>query len=358
MERTLFGKPARYEGGLHEVASGAFAWLQPNGEWGESNAGLMVGKDEALLVDTLWDLHLTRRMLTAIEDRVQVPIRVLVNTHSDGDHVWGNQLLPDVEIVATRAATEIIREEPPAALRRFQALAPRLRLIGTLPLPVVGKLDTPLLPRLRLGELGTYIETMLAPYDFSQVRVIPPTRQFTGKLTLEVGERKARLLEVGPAHTTGDLIVHVPDASVVFAADVLFVGVAPVMWAGPTVNWIRALDQILRLDPEIVVPGHGPVSGSAEVMVLRDYLNWVDAHASRRLNAGRSVADTARDLLRDDEYRTAPWASWDSPERVLITVATIDRHRRGIVRRIGARERAMLFHQLAAVAADLGRSAS
>src|SRR5215208_2892763 len=70
VERTLFGKPARFEGGLHEVGPGVFAWLQPNGEWGESNAGLVVGAGEALLVDTLWDPRLTRRILDAIETRV------------------------------------------------------------------------------------------------------------------------------------------------------------------------------------------------------------------------------------------------------------------------------------------------
>ena len=68
----------------------------------------MVGDGEALLVDTLWDLRLTRRMLDAVAERVDVPIRTLVNTHSDGDHVWGNQLVPGADIVATSAAAHLI----------------------------------------------------------------------------------------------------------------------------------------------------------------------------------------------------------------------------------------------------------
>ncbi len=138
-----------------------------------------------------------------------------------------------------------------------------------------------------------------------------------------------RLIEVGPAHTPGDLIVHVPDASIVFAADVLFVGVAPIMWAGPTAGWVAALDRILELNPDVVVPGHGPVSGRSEVEVLRDYLEWVDAQALPRLAAGGTVPEVARELLRSDEYRSAPWDWWDSPERIVITIATIDRHRQG-----------------------------
>jgi len=354
VERTLFGKPARFEGGLHEVAPGVFAWLQPNGEWGESNAGVVVGGGEALLVDTLWDTRLTRRMLDAVDARVGLPITVAVNTHSDGDHVWGNQLLDGARIVSTDAALEIIREEPPSALQRFKGIARPLRLFGTLPLPVVGTLPLPVLPRLHLRELGGYIENMLGPYDFSDVRLTPPTQGFSGALAGDVGGREVQLFEVGPAHTPGDLIVHVPDAGVVFAADVMFVGVVPVMWAGPTGNWLAALERILSLDPAVIVPGHGPPAGREDVLALRDYLVWVDAAAGHRLARGMSVMDTARDLVLDG-YRDAPWGDWDSPERIVITVATIDRHRRGDTSAVGSRERAQLFAQVAALAAELER---
>ena len=353
METTLFGKPARFEGGLRELAPATFAWLQPNGEWGESNAGLVVGDGASLLIDTLWDVRLTRRMLAAMAETTRrAPVETLVNTHSDGDHVWGNQLLEGAEIVATHAAAEIIREEPPAALMRMRSLAPQLRRLGRLPLPVIGRLGIAGLPRAPLGELGSYVERMLSPYDFSEVRVTPPNRELSGELALDAGGREVRRLEVGPAHTPGDLIVHVPDVDVVFAADILFVGVAPVMWAGPTSNWIRALERIVALSPAVVVPGHGPVAGVAEVELLRDYLAWVDAAAGRELDAGRSVSQAARTLVRSDEYRAAPWSGWDSPERIVVTVATIDRHRRG-GGAVSARDRVAIFARVASLARDL-----
>lgn len=353
MERTLLGKEARYPSGLQQVGEGAFAWLQPNGEWGESNCGLVVGDGEALLVDTLWDLRLTKRMLDAVALDVDVPIRTVVNTHSDGDHVWGNQLVPGAGIVATSGAAGLIREESPGALQRFKQLAAALRLVGRLPLPVIGTLAVPRLPRVPLRTLGRYVGWMLAPYDFSGVRVTPPTREFGGELTLDVGGREVRLIEVGPAHTPGDLIVHVPDAGILFAADVMFVDVAPVMWAGPTAGWIAALDRILELDPAVVVPGHGPVSDQSEVNVLRDYLEWVETQARPLLAGGAPVAEVARELLRSEEYRTAPWDWWDSPERILITIATIERHRQEAAGPVSARERMALFAQVAVLAEEL-----
>jgi hypothetical protein len=87
---SLHGDPARYPAGLQDLGSGLWAWLQPNGGLGESNAGLVVGAGESLLIDTLWDLPLTRRMLDAMAaPTAQAPIRRLVNTHADGDHCWG-----------------------------------------------------------------------------------------------------------------------------------------------------------------------------------------------------------------------------------------------------------------------------
>lgn len=353
MQGTLFGRPARFEGGLCEVAEGLWAWLQPNGEWGESNAGVVVGDDEALLVDTLWDLPLTRRLLEAVTERVGLPIRTVVNTHSDGDHVHGNQLLEGAEIISTRAAAERVQEESPADMRRFKALGPRLRRLGGLPLPVVGTLNPPLVPQLPLRPLGGYVERMLEPFDFRGVRSVRPTREFTGELSLTLGPRELRLIEVGPAHTVGDLIVHVPDARAVIAGDVVFVGSTPVMWAGPTESWIAAIDRLLALEPEVVVPGHGPACGVGEVEELRDYLTWLEASGLEHLSAGDSVPDAARALLRSEGFRGSPWACWDLPERIVISLETIDRHRRGLPPPAGARDRIVLFSQLAVLAEEL-----
>jgi cyclase len=104
----------RFEGGLSEVASGVHAWLQPNGLLGESNAGLVIGDGTSLLVDTLWDPRLTERMLAAMAPlTVGAPIETLVNTHSDGDHWWGNQEVAGVEIVATQAAAAVMASQSP-----------------------------------------------------------------------------------------------------------------------------------------------------------------------------------------------------------------------------------------------------
>jgi len=295
---SLFGDPERYAAGLTEVAPGVHAWLQPNGAWGESNAGLIVGDGESLLVDTLWDLRLTRRMLDAMRPLVaDAPIRTLVNTHGDGDHWFGNELVDAGEIVATEAA-----------------VAHEMREVSPRSMVALGRLGSVLALARRAD--GRFLRGWVAPFDHRGISPTRPTRTFSGRLELDVGGRKVELVEVGPAHTHGDLIVHVPDARVVFAADVAFVGSTPVMWAGPTGGWLRALDTIAALEPEVVVPGHGPITDVAGLEPLRDYWTYLEAAAGEDPKAVVTASGF-------------PFGDWDCPERAVINLHTIDRHRRG-----------------------------
>ena len=98
-----------YTRGLHDLGNGSWAYLQPDGSWGWSNAGLIAGDDCTLLVDTLFDVPLTREMLNAMRPVTDnLPIRTLVNTHANGDHCWGNELVADAEIIASTACRDEI----------------------------------------------------------------------------------------------------------------------------------------------------------------------------------------------------------------------------------------------------------
>ena len=340
---------------MTEVGRGCHAWIQPNGEWFESNAGLVVGDGESALVDTLADLRLTGRMLDALGPLTRdAPIRTVVNTHSDADHVDGNQLLADAEVVTSRRSGELMRRQNPGSFRAFERLARGMRLVGRLPLPLVGALPLPAVPRLRLGAIGTYVGDMLAPFDFAGIDVAGPTREFEGELGLDVGGRRLRLTEVGPAHTPGDLIVHVPDAGVVYAGDVLFVGTTPVMWAGPVVNWIEALDTLLALDADVYVPGHGPVCGRDEVEAVKRYWVWLEAAARHRFGLGMSAWEAARDIALSAEFGAQEWASWSAPERISINVHTLERERRGeLGGEASPRELVTIFSRVALLAREL-----
>jgi glyoxylase-like metal-dependent hydrolase (beta-lactamase superfamily II) len=262
--------------GLQEIGDGCFAYIQPGGGWGWSNAGLIVGDGRSLLVDTLFDLDLTARMLDEMAAQTSAaPVGTVVNTHANGDHCYGNTEVTkrwdDVEIVASTACAEEMAHVPPAMLAALN--------------------EAP-------GEIGDLFRSYFGEFNFAGIELEPPTRTFDGRIELDVAGRAVELIEVGPAHTAGDVLVHLPDAQTVYTGDILFIGGTPIVWAGPLSNWIAACDLMLAMDVETVVPGHGPLTDTTGIVAVRDYLAFVEAEASGRFEAGVDAFDAAREIGR------------------------------------------------------------
>ena len=287
-----------YDKGLHRVGDGTWAYLQPDGGWGWSNAGLVTDGDASLLVDTLFDLRLTADMLAAMRDAVPAAERIgtVVNTHANGDHCYGNALVAGSEIVASTASAAEMDEVPPALLAAFVAAGPEL------------------------GDAGAFLQRIFGPFTFEGIEHVPPTRTFDGELELRVGDKAVRLIEVGPAHTRGDVVAHVPADGVLFTGDILFHGGHPIVWAGPVANWVTACDRLLALDDVVtVVPGHGPVTDIGAIAELRGYFELLTAEARRCYEAGTPVLEAARSV------DLGPYAGLGEAERLGVNVAMLYR---------------------------------
>ncbi len=275
------------------------AYVQSDGSWGWSNAGLVLGDGSSLLVDTLFDLRLTQRMLDAFQPFVRTaPIRSLVNTHANGDHCYGNQLVKDADIISSTAAAHEMTEVPPAMLAALNA-------------------DS--------GEVGELFRRFFGSFSFEGIELTLPTRTFDGRLDLEVGGRMVELIEVGPAHTKGDVIVHVPDARTVFTGDILFIGGTPIVWVGPLSNWIAACDLMLGMDVDTVVPGHGPVTDKRGVTQVRDYLSYIESEATKTHEAGLDAFDAAREIARLMDVQGVSFTQWGEFGRISVNVDTVYR---------------------------------
>jgi glyoxylase-like metal-dependent hydrolase (beta-lactamase superfamily II) len=168
--------------------------------------------------------------------------------------------------------------------------------------------------------LNGYVRDAFGPFDFGGAMPAAPTRTFTGTLGLDVAGTAVELIEVGPAHTAGDVIVHVPGAAAAFVGDLAFVGGTPIAWAGPLSNWCDAIDLVCGLGVTTIVPGHGPVCGTAELVEIRDYLAHVESEATERFRGGMSAAEASLDI---DLGR---WAEWGQAERIAVNVDTVYRH--------------------------------
>ena len=283
-----------YTRGLHEVGDRIWAWMLPDGGFGWSNAGLVAGDGASLLVDTLFDLPLTREMLaamTAITERA--PITDALITHSNGDHTHGNQLLDrSVRVIAaTGTADEIAHGMAPEMLVMAQTAD-------------LGPVATP------------YLRERFGPFDFGGITLRNADQTFDDRLAVEVGGRVVELLNLAPAHTAADSVVHVPDAGVLFAGDLLFIGCTPIVWAGPIANWVTACDTMIALDAHTVVPGHGPITDAGGIRAVRGYLVHIAELAEATYRKGLSFVEAA------DTVDLGEYASWLDAERVVINVYT------------------------------------
>ena len=282
--------PAAYSPGLRHVAPSSYAYLQQPG-WGWNNTGLVVHGDQAVMIDTCYTLELTRKLLDAVERELPCAgVSHLVLTHGNGDHAFGASLLPAARLVTSAGTAASFDHE------------------------VTPQMMTWLATQCPDEATRAYTVTHFGAFDFDGAGLREPDETFSGRLELMIGPVVVELIEVGPAHTDGDVIVHVPEDGVVYTGDILFIGDHPVVWSSLS-GVVSACDRILQTSATIMVPGHGPLVGREEVSQLRGYYEYLLTEAQRRFDAGMPYQVAARDIAVP-----AGFEDWGLPERMVITL--------------------------------------
>lgn len=246
-------RPPRVE----EVADGVFAYVQPDGTWWINNTGFIVGRRGVVSVDACATVRRTRAYLDAIAGVTAQPVRTLINTHHHGDHTFGNHLFRGATIVGHEATRQGIADwgEP------------------------------------RSAPFWTDVE-------WGDVVLEPPFLTYTDGVTVWSDELRAEVRHVGgPAHTTNDSIVWLPEQRLLFSGDVLFNGGTPFVVQGSVAGTIQVLEEVVKpLGAATIVPGHGAVAGPELVDRVLGYLRFVQAAAVAGHGAGLTPLETAREL--------------------------------------------------------------
>jgi glyoxylase-like metal-dependent hydrolase (beta-lactamase superfamily II) len=231
-------------------------------EWFDVNVSVVAGAAGLLVVDTNASERAARAVLADLRRLSTAPLVAAVNTHVHFDHTFGNG------VFAAEGAQVVAHEEAAAALR---AHAADIRAQATA----------------EADEDERYAELVAT-------EELVPTRTFSSALTLDLGDRVVELVHPGRGHTSGDLVVRVPEADVVLAGDLVeesaarqgVPGFGSDSWP---MEWPTTLDLVLSLvGPDtVVVPGHGAPVGRDFVQEQRAALGVV-AETIRDL-AGRGV---------------------------------------------------------------------
>ena len=229
-----------------------------------------------------------------------MPKRV-INTHEDGDHVWGNQLFEGAEIIAHRTVNELMPHvADPKETQQLIMGADRF-------------LTRMLLKALHPGALAV-ARQLQQDYDFDGIKLVLPTTVFEKRHVLDLDGTEVHIIFVGPCHQAGDTIIHVPKEGVVFAGDVLFRLCTPMGWTGSYAKWIKILDLIVSLKPKVIVPGHGPVCGIEGVKEMKAYLEYLRDESKRCFEQGLTSLEASKRI------DFGPYGAWRAPARIYLNV--------------------------------------
>jgi len=191
-----------------------------------ANGGAYIGDDAVLVIDAKMDEESAEQVFKAIGQITDKPIKYLVNTHSDGDHISGNRFFPEsVSIIAHENC-------------RKDFFRPSRR-----------------------GGPSEWNKPELAPFV--------PSVTFQNKMNLHLGSKTVELWYFGVGHTTGDTVVYFPEEKTAFLGDQVFFGRAQLIHSykgGNSLAHVKTLGKLLQtLDAERFCSGHAEMTDRAGI---------------------------------------------------------------------------------------------
>ena len=248
---------------MRKLAPNVYAYQQGGGpgklNQGVSNAGIVVGDDSILVIDSLGAPMHAKNFISEIR-KAEPNKRMgrMLITHHHGDHIFGLPSFPAMEIVSHQYCRQAMLE-----------LA--------LPGPTWEK-------REGWAEGG------------EPRRIVPPVTTITDRTTYYYGNTEVQLITMAPAHTFGDVVAYLPQYKILFAGDIAFHYVAPFLNNGVATKWVEFCDKILGMDVDVIVPGHGPIGTKKDLAVMSEYLDMLKGEARLRFNAGMSPGRACADI--------------------------------------------------------------
>ncbi len=236
-----------------------------------SNAGFFVTDEGVVVVDALGSPALAQELLREIHRVTPQALRYVVVTHYHADHIYGLQTLVQAgaKFIGHASAREYLNSD--TAQRRLEA----------------SRID-------------------LAPWIDANTRLVPADQWLdTRETRFRLGSMDFVVDHVGPAHTPEDVVVFVPQLGVLFAGDLFFQGRIPFVGQANSRLWIQALNRLMKYQPKIVIPGHGPASTNpmVDMTMTRDYLLYLR----------KTMGEAAKNMEPFEEvYAKTDWSRFES----------------------------------------------
>jgi glyoxylase-like metal-dependent hydrolase (beta-lactamase superfamily II) len=241
------------------------------------NIGIVAGRDGVLVIDTGMGPRNAETVLAEVRKVSQKRVAYLTITHFHPEHGMGAQSFPaGTTIIYPAAQKSELIEKGRSIITMFNGFSPA-------------------------------IADLLKP-----VRITLPSITFESEAEVNLGDLSVRLLHWGPAHTRGDEFVFLPEQGILFGGDVVVNRFFPIMPDADAsgVNWISMLERMEKLNPKIVVPGHGEVGDASLIRQMREYLAFVRDRVQEMKSQGSGLEEVEKKL--EPDVRTK-YKDWDNP---------------------------------------------
>jgi glyoxylase-like metal-dependent hydrolase (beta-lactamase superfamily II) len=234
-----------------------------------SNAGFVVTPKGVVVVDALGSPSLAKKLIQEIARITPQKVVAVIVTHYHADHIYGLQEFKKIgaKIYAQGEGRNYLSSD-----------TAKQRLIAS-------RID-------------------FAPWVNANTQLVAADVWIDQRTKLNIGGIEFRVSRVGPAHAPEDLMVYIPSEKVLFAGDLVFRGRIPFVGNADSKGWLVALDEIEKLKPKIIIPGHGAYSTnpSEDIIFTRNYLKYLR----------ESMSKAALNLDPFDEaYRQADWSEYE-----------------------------------------------
>ena len=252
------------------VHIGAVALMTRQNEGAIANVGFIVGSNAVAVIDSGGSVRQGRRLLAAIRAVTRKPVRYVIKTHAQPDHIFGN--------AAFDGAVVIGHENLP------RALATRGQFY----------LDT--------------FRRVLGDELMADVKIVPPTQVVEREARIDLGDRVLVLRAWRASHTDHDLTVLDETTGTLFAGDLVFLRHVPVL-DGSLKGWLATIDELAAIPARRVVPGHGPVAGwPAALEDERTYLQRLAQDVRASIERGDTIAAASQSVAQSERTR---WELFD-----------------------------------------------
>jgi cyclase len=281
---------------LTKLADTVYAQIvNPDGN-AVSNSGIVILEHSVLVFDTHFTPEAGQALLAAIRSVTPKPVLYVVNSHGHPDHTHGNQVFADAQLIGSSATRKDVIERDLPSLNRTAAITQAQ--IEKLRHDVSKETEADRIKRLReqIRAREDYVQSM------SRLKIVAPFVTADDNLTIQEGKQEVRILSLGKGHTDGDVVLFLPAQKIAFLGDLFFNNAIPNVQDASVLAWMKTLEEVLKLDADKFVPGHGAVGSKKDVQNFLSYFHELQSLVEESVDRGDSMEQATNEIVMPAKF--------------------------------------------------------